>query len=102
MKNYTDFLNEEANFPAGHGIDDNVQYVTGEGEEPRYGRIARVSFTKAKVWYDILDDVTGDVITEIDSAFVSKIEQQELPAEPEDEHHRRNRRQDARIDRSPG
>ena len=83
MKNYIEFLNEEANFPAGHGIDDNVQFITGEGEEPRYGRIARVTFTKAKVWYDILDDVTGDVITQVDSAFVSKIKQIPLPEAPE-------------------
>ena len=85
MKNYTEFLNEEVNFPAAHGVDDKVQYVTGEGEESRYGTVARVSFTKAKVWYDILDDVMGDVIEEVDSAFVSKIEQKPLPEAPEDE-----------------
>jgi hypothetical protein len=85
MKNYTEFLNEEVNLPAAHGVGDNVQYVTGEGDETRYGTVARVSFTKAKVWYDILDDVMGDVIEEVDSAFVSKIEQQAVPEAPKDE-----------------
>ena len=27
MKNYTEFLNEEVNLPAAHGVGDNVQYA---------------------------------------------------------------------------
>lgn len=85
MQFVNESISEDVNFPAAHGVGDNVQYVTGEGEETRYGTVARVSFTKAKVWYDILDDVMGEVIEEIDSVFVSKIEQKELPEAPKDE-----------------
>lgn len=74
---FEEFINE-AEFPAQFAIDDNVIFTTGPDEEPRYGKVAKVSFTKAKVWYDILDDYTGTVIKEIDSVFIKPIVQNNL------------------------
>ena len=38
--------------------------------EERFRRVVKVSFTKAKVFYDILDDYYGDIFKMIDSSLI--------------------------------
>ena len=76
LKTFETFLNEDVNHIAPCGVDDHVQYATGPDEEPRHGIVSRVAFTKGKIWYDILDADQGEVIKEVDSAFVKKEESQ--------------------------
>lgn len=84
VKLYEAFLNEEANYPAQFEIGDSVSFKTKEDEDEQFGSIVKVSFTKAKVFYDILDDYSSTVISEVDSAFVKPIKRQEL-TEPANE-----------------
>ena len=72
VKTLETFLFEENNYVAQCGVNDRVQYTTSPDEEPRHGIVARIAFTKGKVWYDILDDDQGEVIKEIDSIFVKE------------------------------
>jgi hypothetical protein len=78
VKLYEEFVNEEANFPAQFEIGESVSFITNEGEEERWGSVVKVSFTKAKVFYDILDDYTSTVIECIDSVFVKSLKGKEL------------------------
>lgn len=64
IQTFESFLNE-AEFPAQFGIGDDVMW--GDGGT---GKVAKVSFTAAKVFYDILDDYTGEVVQNVDSAEV--------------------------------
>jgi len=78
IKGYNEFLNEETQFPAAHNIDDLVSFVPSAKQcddrmierEYRYGTVVKVSFSKAKVFYDILDDYFGEVFPDIDSSFI--------------------------------
>lgn len=59
-----DFL--ESRLPSGYQIEDPVST-----EEIYDGEITAVRFTIGKVYYDILDKLTGKVIRDVDSAFVT-------------------------------
>ena len=75
---FEEFVNESVELPSAYKVDDNVTFVPSAKEceercierEERYGRVVKVSFTKAKVFYDILDDYYGDVFKMIDSSFI--------------------------------
>lgn len=70
------------NYPARHAIDDTVCFIPMAHQlesmalepESREGRIVAIKFTKAKVFYDILDDYYGKVFEGIDSIRVGKTE----------------------------
>jgi hypothetical protein len=66
-------VNEEVNFPAQFEIGEPVSFITAPGDDERWGSVVKVSFTKAKVFYDILDDYTSNVIGNIDSCFVKTL-----------------------------
>jgi hypothetical protein len=66
-------VNEEVNFPAQFEIGEPVSFITAPGDDERWGSVVKVSFTKAKVFYDILDDYTSSVIGNIDSCFVKTL-----------------------------
>jgi len=85
IKLYEDFLNEETQFPAQFEIDEAVSFITAPGEAERWGTIVKVSFTKAKVWYDILDDYTAQVIEDVDSSFVKTLKSDIKLEEPTNE-----------------
>lgn len=86
VKLFEQFLNEETSFPAGFAIDDMVEFTpTAKQAENRaitrdyrMGTIVKVSFSKAKVFYDILDDYYGEIFTNVDSSFVKPIEKLNL------------------------
>lgn len=90
MKNiptFENFLVEGAyEFPSAHSIDDKVDFVPSAKQcedraisrEYRFGTIVKVSFSKAKVFYDILDDYYGDIFANVDSSFVKPIKQLKL------------------------
>ncbi len=46
--------------------EDELEYTPHYGS----GKIVAVKFTEGKVWYNVLDDYTGKVIEEIDSAYI--------------------------------
>lgn len=73
VKLFEQFLNEETSFPAQFEIGEPVSFITAPGDDERWGSIVKVSFTKAKVFYDILDDYTSTVIADIDSVFVKTL-----------------------------
>lgn len=73
LKLFENFVNEETQFPAQFEIDEPVSFKTAEEDSERWGTVVKVSFTKAKVWYDILDDYTATVIEDIDSVFVKSL-----------------------------
>lgn len=73
IKLFENFVNEETSFPAQFEIDEPVSFKTTEQDFERWGTVVKVSFTKAKVWYDILDDYTATVIEDIDSVFVKTL-----------------------------
>lgn len=85
IKLYEDFLNEETQFPAQFEIDEAVSFITATGDDERWGTIVKVSFTKAKVWYDILDDYTAQVIEDVDSSFVKTLKSDIKLEEPTNE-----------------
>lgn len=74
-------LNEEANFPAQFAIDDSVSFVPmfkhqqlyGISEDQLEGKVTAVRFSKAKVFYDIVDEYYGKLFDEVDSGNVSPI-----------------------------
>lgn len=90
MKNiptFDDFILEGATeFPSAHSIDDQVDFVPSAKQcddrkiarEYRFGTIVKVSFSKAKVFYDILDDYYGEIFTDVDSSFVKPIKKLKL------------------------
>ena len=90
MKNiptFENFLVEGATeFPSAHSIDDKVDFIPSAKQaddrkitrEYRFGTIVKVSFSKAKVFYDILDDYYGDIFANVDSSFVKPIKQLKL------------------------
>ena len=71
-----------ANFESKLSIDDLITFTPmfkqakkmGIKQEEMEGIIVAVRFTKAKVFYDILDDYYGKVFTNVDSSYVNKIE----------------------------
>lgn len=71
-----------ANFDSKLNIDDSITFTPmfkqatemGIAQEKMYGKVVAVRFTKAKVFYDILDDYYGKVFTNVDSSYVNKIE----------------------------
>lgn len=71
-----------ANFDSKLNIDESVTFTPmfkqakklGIKQEEMYGTVVAVRFTKAKVFYDILDDYYGKVFTNVDSSYVSEIE----------------------------
>lgn len=71
-----------ANFDSKLNIDDLITFTPmfrqakkmGIKQEEMCGIIIAVRFTKAKVFYDILDDYYGKVFTNVDSSYVNKIE----------------------------
>jgi hypothetical protein len=79
IKLFENFLNEETQFPAQFGIDEPVAFKTSQQEPERWGTVVKVSFTKAKVWYDILDDYTATVISDVDSVWVKSLAGKPLP-----------------------
>ena len=78
IKGYSEFINEETQFPSAHNIGDFVTFTPTAKQsdermierEPRFGNIVKVSFSKAKVFYDVLDDYFGEIFTDIDSSFI--------------------------------
>jgi hypothetical protein len=90
MKNiptFDNFLYEGATeFPSAYSIDDKVDFVPSAKQaddrkitrDYRFGTIVKVSFSKAKVFYDILDDYYGEIFTNVDSSFVKPIKQLKL------------------------
>jgi hypothetical protein len=74
---YEEF-NESTNFPSAHSIDDIVNFIPmfrqteelGITMEKQRGRIIAVRFTKAKVFYDIVDDYHGHLFNNVDSIKV--------------------------------
>lgn len=68
-------MNEEANFPAQFGIDDAVSFVPmfkhqelyGIAAQELEGTVVAVRFSKAKVFYDIVDDYFGKLFDEVAS-----------------------------------
>lgn len=75
-------LFEEFNFPSQHAIDDMCDFIPmerhcelhGIDKESRFGKIVNVKFTKAKVFYDVLDDYLGVIFDMVDSAYVTSSE----------------------------
>ena len=71
-----------ANFDSKLSIDDVSTFTPmfkqakklGIKQEQMYGTVVAVRFTKAKVFYDILDDYYGRVFTNVDSSYVNKLE----------------------------
>ena len=71
-----------ANFDSKLNIDDLITFTPmfkqakkmGIKQEEIDGTVVAVRFTKAKVFYDILDDYYGKVFTNVDSSYVNKIE----------------------------
>jgi len=69
------------NFESKVTIDDDVLFTPmyrhcqtmGIEPEEMYGTVVAVKFTKAKVFYDILDDYYCEVFTNVDSTHVSKV-----------------------------
>jgi len=63
-------------------IDDLVKFTPmykqskklGIKQKEIYGTVVAVRFTKAKVFYDVIDDYYGKVFTNVDSSYVNKIE----------------------------
>lgn len=59
-------------------IDDKVSFIPMErhckemciGKEESWGTIISVRFTKAKVWYEILDEYHGKIFDKVDSVNV--------------------------------
>lgn len=84
-------LNEEANFPAQHNIDDMVEFIPmyrhqqaqGISAEIRDGKVVAVRFSKAKVFYDILDDYYGIIFDNVDSSKVFAPKIVHLEEEPD-------------------
>jgi hypothetical protein len=74
------------NFDSKLSIDDSVTFIPmfkqatemGIEQEEMFGTVVAVRFTKAKVFYDILDDYYGKVFTNVDSSYVNKIEIKKL------------------------
>lgn len=70
-----------ANFDSKLSIEDLVTFTPmfkqatemGIAQEEMYGTVVAVRFTKAKVFYDILDDYYGKVFTNVDSSYVNQI-----------------------------
>ena len=70
------------NFDSKLNIDDLVTFIPmykqskklGIKQEEIYGTVVAVRFTKAKVFYDVLDDYYGKVFTNVDSSYVNKVE----------------------------
>ena len=78
LHTFESFLNESVELPSAYKVDDFVTFIPSAKQceercikrEKRWGRVVKVSFTKAKVFYDILDDYYGDIFTMIDSSFI--------------------------------
>lgn len=85
VKLFEQFLLEETSFPAQFEIGEPVSFITSPGEDERWGSVVKVSFTKAKVFYDILDDYTSTVIDNIDSSFVKTLRSDIKLEEPTNE-----------------
>ena len=85
VKLFEEFLNEETQFPAQFEIGEPVSFKTSEEDEERWGSVVKVSFTKAKVFYDILDDYTSTVVEFIDSAFIKPLKSDIKLEEPTNE-----------------
>ena len=85
IKLFEEFLNEETQFPAQFEIDEPVSFKTSEEDEERWGSVVKVSFIKAKVFYDILDDYTSTVIEFVDSSFVKTLKSDIKLEEPKNE-----------------
>ena len=74
-------LNEEANFPAQFAIDDAVSFVPmfkhqqlyGISNDQLDGIVTAVRFSKAKVFYDIVDEYYGKLFDEVDSCKVTPV-----------------------------
>jgi hypothetical protein len=80
-------MSNETHFPSRFAIGDDVRFLEGGGWDDngdiiervdRYGTITAVKFTKAKVFYDILDDYSGRIFPEIDSTYVYEYKSETL------------------------
>lgn len=84
-------MNEEANFPAAHDIDDMIEFVPmyrqqqahGISAEVRDGKVVAVRFSKMKVFYDILDIYYGVIFDNVDSSKVYSVTKVNLIEEPD-------------------
>jgi len=85
VKLFEQYINEEVNFPAQFEIGEPVSFITAPGDDERWGSVVKVSFTKAKVFYDILDDYTSTVIEDVDSSFVKTLKSDIKLEEPTNE-----------------
>lgn len=74
-------------FFSNFGIDDEVSFrpmfrhqtAMGIADQPLSGKIVAVRFTKAKVFYDILDDYRSVVFDGVDSVKVWREELTQVP-----------------------
>jgi hypothetical protein len=65
-------------FFSSHAIDDEIEFIPmffqqqklGISEDIREGKVVAVRFTKAKVFYDILDEYYGIIFENVDSSKV--------------------------------
>jgi len=64
---------EAKNYPSLFEIGEEVKFSTSIDSQLMYGEVSAVRFTKAKVFYDILDDYTGEIFDEVDSNNVFHI-----------------------------
>lgn len=58
-------------FESAFSIGEEVNFKRYQSDIERGGTIASVTFTKAKVFYNILDDVTAEIKNNVDSSFVT-------------------------------
>lgn len=69
-----------ANFDSKLNIEDSVEFIPmfrqakkmGIKQEKLWGEVIAVRFTKAKVFYDVLDDYYGKVFKNIESSYVNE------------------------------
>lgn len=82
MIKFENILKEYTEFPSAFDIGQDVVFLPmeshceefGISKEYGYGNITAVRFTKAKVFYDIVDDYYGFLFSNVDSSYV-KIEE---------------------------
>jgi hypothetical protein len=68
-------------FFSSHAIDDEIEFIPmffqqqklGITEDIREGKVVAVRFTKAKVFYDILDEYYGIIFENVDSSKVFSV-----------------------------
>lgn len=68
--------------PSQFQIGDHVEFLLAQGRIGVWGEVVAIRFTKAKVFYDIIDDTAADIHRDIDSCDVQTIKET-LTSNPE-------------------